>query len=223
MMRTGLVAIVLATLACATPRALAPGAPNGAVPARYDLGSRVEVVLDGARATLGASHPRLDGSPVPTDCSGYLHALYRRAGLDVFSESRPGDNGVRAIARFVEKHGRFFRAQVAAPGDLVFFDNSYDRDGDGKFDDWMTHAGVVEQVLPDGTMWIIHATNHGIVREPMNLLRPHEAMDASGRMINASLRRRSPHDAPYTPHLMAELFAGFGSVFGREPIARTGE
>ncbi len=28
-------------------------------------------------------------------------------------------------------------------GDLVFFDNTYDRNGDGKFDDRITHVGIV--------------------------------------------------------------------------------
>jgi len=177
-------------------------------------------VLDAARATVGASTPRIDGERVPTDCSGYLHALYVRAGVDLFSEGRPSDNGVRAIVRFVERHGRMFRGPTAAPGDLVFFDNSYDRNGDGRLNDRFTHAGMVEQVLPDGTMLIVHATNHGIVREPMNLLRPHEAFDADGRALNAPLRRKRAGDGPRTPRLMAELFAGFGSIFQREPLAR---
>jgi len=180
----------------------------------------VEAVLAAARDTLGVSSPRLDGDAVPTDCSGYLHALYKRAHVDLFSEARPGDNGVRAIVRWVQRYGRLYRFQLAAPGDLVFFDNSYDRNGDRRLNDRLTHAGLVEQVLPDGTLLIVHATNHGIVREPMNLFRPHEATDASGRAINAPLRRKGTGDGPKTPHLMSELFAGFGRVFQRaEPLA----
>ena len=175
----------------------------------------VEAVLVAARDTLGVSSPRLDGDAVPTDCSGYLHALYKRAHFDLFSEARPGDNGVRAIVRWVQRYGHLYRAQLAAPGDLVFFDNSYDRNGDGRLNDRLTHAGLVEQVLPDGTLLIVHATNHGIVREPMNLFRPREATDASGRAINAPLRRKGTGDGPKTPHLMSELFAGFGRVFQR--------
>src|SRR5262249_27735358 len=113
-----------------------------------------------------------------------------------------------------------FRGQVAAPGDLVFFDNSYDRNGDGLFNDRFTHAGLVEQVLSDGTMLIVHATNHGIVREPMNLLRPHEAFDLDGRPLNAPLRRTPGSEGPRMPRLIPEVFAGFGSVFLREPLAR---
>jgi hypothetical protein len=171
-----------------------------------------EAVLAAARATIGQGDPQLDGRPVPTDCSGYIRAVYTRAGVDLFSEGQPSDNGVRAIVRFIERHGLRHRRNVAAAGDLVFFDNSYDRNGDRRLNDRFTHVGLVEEVLPDGTMLIIHASNHGIVREPMNLLKPHDATDANGRMINAPLRRKAAHDTTRTPRLMSELFAGFGRV-----------
>jgi hypothetical protein len=137
--------------------------------------------------------------------------------VDLFSEAKPWDNGVRAVVRFIERHGQMHRRKVPAPGDLVFFHDSYDRNGDGKMNDRFTHMGLVEEVLPDGTALIIHATNHGIVREPMNLMRPHEARDSQGREINANLRRKSAHDSPGTPRLMSELFAGFGRVLHRDP------
>jgi cell wall-associated NlpC family hydrolase len=179
----------------------------------------VEAVLAGARATLGRSDPELDGRRIPRDCSGYVRGLYARAGVDLFSEGLPADNGVRAIVRWIERHGLLHREKLPAPGDLVFFDNSYDRNGDRRLNDRLTHVGIVEEVLGDGTLLIVHATNHGIVREPMNLASPHVAADASGRQINAPLRRRGADDAPRTPHLMSELFAGFGRVLQHEPSA----
>ena len=183
----------------------------------------IEAVVEAARATVGQSDPELDGRRVPTDCSGYLRALYARAGIDLFAEGRPSDNGVRAIVRFVERRGLLHRHELPAAGDLVFFDNSYDRNGDRRLNDRLTHAGLVEAVLPDGTALIVHSTNHGIVREPMNLLRPHDLTDADGRPINAFLRRKASGDPPRTPRLMSELFAGFGRVLGVRPAtaART--
>lgn len=181
--------------------------------------SPLEAVLAGARTTLGRSNPELDGQRVPTDCSGYLRALYARAGLDLFSEGRVSDNGVRAIVRFVEHRGGLYRRGLPVAGDLVFFDNSYDRNGDGRLNDRFTHAGLVERVLPDGTALIVHATNHGIVREPMNLLHPHDLTDVDGHPINAFLRRKVAGEPPRAPRLMSELYAGFGRVIGRAPTA----
>ena len=125
----------------------------------------------------------------------------------------------------MRKHGQLFRRGPPSKGDLVFFDNSYDRNRNRLLDDRLTHVGIIETVLPDGTALVLHATNHGIVREPMNLRRPHAIANAAGQTINAPLRRRTAFDAPRTPHLMSELFAGFGSVIGADraatrPVAR---
>jgi hypothetical protein len=221
--RLPLALALAAALGCAGSRPALLEEPDGAAPAEPRTSVRppaeadaLQAVLAGARATLGKNDPELDGRRLPTDCSGYVRGLYTRAGVDLFSEGRPADNGVRAIVRWVERHGLLHRQKLPAPGDLVFFDNSYDRNGDGRLNDRFTHVGLVEEVLADGTALIVHATNHGIVREPMNLLRPHQAAAADGRAINAPLRRKDRGDAPQTPRLMSELFAGFGRVLPRE-------
>jgi hypothetical protein len=180
----------------------------------------VQRVLDAARADLGKR-----GGDSGVDCSSYVRNAYLFAGIDLYAAASPRDNGVQAIHRYVRKHGRLFRTRHAAKGDLVFFDNSYDRNRNRLLDDPLTHVGIVEDVLPDGTALVLHATNHGIVREPMNLRRPHAITDAHGHAINAALRRRTAFDSPRTPHLMSELFAGFGRVLGANrdgarPVAR---
>jgi hypothetical protein len=163
----------------------------------------IDLVLSAARASVGK----------PTrDCAGFVEAMYERAGVDLLSAARPGDGGVLAFFRYVKRHGRWHTRKLPAPGDLVFFHNSYDRNRDGKLDDLFTHVGIVDEVGADGTSQIIHSTNHGIVREPMNLLRPHETRDARGQLINAPLRRKLAREPARTPHLMSELFAGFGTV-----------
>ncbi len=222
--RAFLPALILSA-ACAAPRASTLPPPDASISAAAapaadaSAASPIERVIAGAGETVGRGDPEIDGRRVPTDCSGYLRALYARAGVDLFSDGRSSDNGVRAIVRFVERRGGLFRARVPAAGDLVFFDNSYDRNGDGRLNDRFTHAGMVERVLPDGTAVIVHATNHGIVREPMNLLHPHDLTDAVGRPINSFLRRKSPGDPQRTPRLMSELFAGFGRVFEDGSVA----
>jgi hypothetical protein len=226
--RFALAASIAVALGCATtpvPMHDVADEATGAVESqprerRAGPAGSLEAVLAGARATLGRSDPELDGRRIPTDCSGYVRGLYARAGVDLFSEGHPSDNGVRAILRWIERHGLLHRQKLPAPGDLVFFDNSYDRNGDRRLNDPFTHIGLVEEVLEDGTLLIVHATNHGIVREPMNLIRPHDAADATGRQINAPLRRKGAGDTPRTPHLMSELFAGFGRVLQPEPLAR---
>jgi hypothetical protein len=155
----------------------------------------VQRVIEAARADLGKR-----GGSSGVDCSTYVRSAFLAAGVDLYAASLPRDNGVQAIHRYVRKHGNRV------------------------LDDLLTHVGIVEDVLADGTALVLHATNHGVVREPMNLRRPHTISDARGQQINAALRRRSAFDSPRTPHLMSELFAGFGRVLGTKrdahPVAR---
>lgn len=199
-------AAALPCVACATGRTVrteapAPSLAPAAEPARFSPGAALSAVLEGARAAVG-THPAV------ADCSGFVRSLYRRAGIDLYDEGHRSDNGVLAIARYVRARGEFHRRHVPVAGDIAFFDNSWDRNGDGRLDDRFTHIGIVDEVLPDGTALVVHSSNHGVVREPMNLLRPHDPA------VNAVLRR-----SHRGPRLMGELFAGFGRVFPAPKIA----
>ncbi len=200
-----------ATLAPAVEPERSPARP----PADAPPVDPIQRMLSAARAGLGKR-----GGREGIDCSTFVRAAYSAAGVDLYAEASPRDNGVQAIRRYVRRHGRLHRRRQPAPGDLVFFDNSYDRNRNRLLDDRLTHVGIVEEVLPDGTALVLHSTNHGVVREPMNLRRPHASRGAGGEPINAVLRRRTSHDSPRTPRFMAELFAGFGTVFGAERPAQ---
>jgi cell wall-associated NlpC family hydrolase len=211
------VAIPVAETTLAAP--LRPSLQPPAPPAEPPAVDPVQRMLSAARAELGKR-----GGREGIDCSTFVRSAYSAAGVDLYSDASPRDNGVQAIRRYVRHHGRLHRRRQPAAGDLVFFDNSYDRNRNRLLDDRLTHVGIVEGVLADGTALVLHSTNHGVVREPMNLRRPHASKSAGGEPINAVLRRRTSHDSPGTPHFMSELFAGFGTVFGAEhfaqPVAR---
>lgn len=185
--------------------------PPGRPPAETPPPDPLQRTLAAARAELGKR-----GGREGIDCSTFVRAAYAAGGIDLYSEASSRDNGVQAIRRYVRRHGRLHRRRQPAPGDLVFFDNSYDRNRNRLLDDRLTHVGIVEDVLFDGTILVLHSTNHGVVREPMNLRHPHASSSAAGEPINAMLRRRTSHDSPRTPHFMSELFAGFGTVFVAE-------
>jgi hypothetical protein len=216
--------IALGLFGCATA---APGlkteAPKLASPAaqaaRHDEEPPLPQVRDGrerlltaARNLLGAKHVR--PSKFGDDCTGYVRAVYSHIGFTLMSEGHDGDNGVTAIWRFARMHGRVFYGGHPMPGDLVFFRNTYDRNRDGAHDDGRTHIAIVEGEEPDGTLRILHHTSHGIVREHMNLTRPHEHLDPrTGNVINDYLRSQRSGE----PALSAELFAGFAALF-TEPL-----
>jgi hypothetical protein len=109
------------------------------------------------------------------------------------------------------------RGRRPDPGDLVFFDQTWDRDRDGKRDDPLTHVGLVEWVNQDGTVTFLHRGGSGVVRAVMNLDHPDKARDEAGRPLNSQIRSKvRPGDE--TPVLAGQLFAGFGRIdVGRAP------
>lgn len=173
----------------------------------------IDKVIDAARAHLGKTTVHVRGRSFRYDCSGFVRGMFWAAGLDLMGEAGdPDDNGVRLIFHYVERHGENHFRKLPTRGDLVYFDNTWDKNGDGKLNDPLTHVGIVESVASDGTLQILHRANRGIVRDKMNLLKPHDLKDEQGREINAYLRPKGRRDPPATPHLMSELFAGFGTV-----------
>ena len=173
----------------------------------------VAPAIEQARALLGQHQVHVKGRSFRYDCSGFVRGVTSVLGVDLMSE--PGeedDNGVRLIHRWVERHGENHHRKIPRPGDVVYFDNTWDKNGNGKLDDPLTHVGLVESVGEDGTMQVIHRASRGIVRDPMNLIHPHETHDQQKRPTNSILRPKGKRDPAATPHLMSELWAGFGTI-----------
>ncbi len=186
-----------------------PGSAPGPEPATSAAPARVdgEALAQAARGFLGARALAVHGKRYPDDCTGLVRAVYATQGLDLFADGGlPGDSGVMVIWRYAGHHG-LLRSEKPAPGDIVFFRETYDRNRDGRENDGLTHVGIVESVESDGTVVVIHRVAHGVTRYHMNLEHPRERRDASsGRVINDTLRegKRS--------RLASELFAGFATL-----------
>lgn len=140
------------------------------------------------------------------DCSGFVCAAYSRAGFRI-------DGNTRSLweeARVRKLTHRRKRPQV---GDVAFFDQTYDRNGNGLLDDDLTHVAVVLAVDADGTIRMAHGgSSRGRTELYMNLYRPHDRQDASGRILNDYLRVRRNSDPPATRYLAGELWRGFARL-----------
>ena len=140
------------------------------------------------------------------DCSGYVSAVMTAQGIDM--DGRVATIYERAVANFAVH----WDVEPIA-GDLVFFDDTHDRNHNGVLDDDLTHIGIVLDVEPDGTVVFSHAglsSGRGIGR--MNLHRPDDREDAEGVRLNSTLRNPRPWDPPGTVYLTGQLFAGFARV-----------
>lgn len=173
-----------------------------------EVSDEVQEVLSLATGLLGAHRIEIEGRRFPMDCSGLVRAVYSPLGIDLFDESGPGMSGSEMIYHYMEAHGELHRRKRPQPGDVAFFHDTYDRNGNGRRDDKFTHVALVETTHEDGTIILIHTLNSGIKRTRMNLYHPDVKYDPeTGALMNDELRRtRSGED------LAGELFVAFGRL-----------
>lgn len=177
----------------------------------------MRAMLQFARALVGTRGPlRVGIRSFPFDCSGYVAAVYALVDAELMTlepdDQETGLTGTEIIYRRTHAQGRLFKRHPR-PGDLVFFDNTWDRDSDGRLNDALTHIGLVDRIRRDGTLEILHLGNTGIGHLRMNLKRRGEARDEeTGEVLNDPLRRRTSSDEADTPYLSAQLFRAFGRL-----------
>jgi len=170
-------------------------------------------IVETAVKLVGATTVESNGRHIAYDCAGVTRAVFLKHGIDLYDGklSDSHTNGVRIIHAHIRQQGRFHRGPVAYPGDLVFFNNTWDYNGDGKVNDPLTHVGIVEQQESDGTVIFISRVAGAVERYRMNLGLPHVHKTADGRILNDYLRRKHVGDRANTPYLTGELFAQFAT------------
>ncbi|MFL5321281.1 MAG: CHAP domain-containing protein [Myxococcaceae bacterium] len=180
-------------------------------------GGREEIVSL-AKSLLGKSAIKVDGKRYPDDCTGLVTALYEQLGVKLTLDAKPGDNAVTAIYRYAQRHGQVFDSGHPLPGDLVFFHETYDQNRDGRMNDGLTHIGVVEESLEDGTVLVIHRVKRGVVRYRMNLARKDLRKDpATGQVLNDLLKAAAPGSREV---LTGQLFSAYGSLLPSASVSQ---
>ncbi|HET9575301.1 MAG TPA: CHAP domain-containing protein [Nitrospira sp.] len=215
----GFIVAIATLVGCATSmkdRAQRPPVRGQACCQSVEASSRRAAIVHTASKLVGATVIQVDGKRIAYDCAGVTRAIFLEHGIDLYDGSSPDPkaNGVRLIHHHISRHGKFHQGPAVRPGDLVFFDNTWDYNRDGIINDPLTHVGIVERQDPDGTVIFISRVAGAIERYHMNLALPHLHKTAEGRILNDYIRRKDldhPFDAAY---LTGELFAGFGTRAG---------
>lgn len=135
------------------------------------------------------------------DCSGLVVSILNRAGMKV-------QGNTRSLWTDAKNQGRLVKKPL--PGDLVFFDRTYDANRNGLVDDYLTHSAVVMDVEKNGTVVMVHRGSGRTKKLRMNLASPHvhRAANNKGKVLNDFLRAPGygPSDGA---KLSGELFRGF--------------
>jgi len=220
--RLGSVALARPAVALALLLLAACGAPGRSLRGGQDL-SRFE--LQARLAARGASLVGIEtpfsaaGERFAADCTGFVQAVYAAEGVPLrrlMQIAAPAErSGVAAALRAVERYGLVFGGggEWPAPGDLVFWHDTWDRNGNGDADDRFTHLGLVEYVV-DGTVVFLHRGSRGVARGAMRLDLP-DARAADGVLVNTPIRARSARPTG-APVLAGELFAAYGRIDPRK-------
>lgn len=181
-----------------------------------------DTVFDQAYGLLGYkpdSTVYVRGKKFTLDCIGTVAAIFYGAGIDIMADAgkfyAPGDNGVAMFYKSLKNKNGVYKSKYPKPGDVIFWDNTWDRNSNGRFgDDPLTHVGLVTKVDNDGTIHYIHDNYvYGIVVETMNLYRPKDIRDENGKIINSALYMNSSETKKLShPWLSGDLFREFGGV-----------
>jgi len=146
------------------------------------------------------------------DCIGTVAATFWRMNIDIQKDfSKYQGNGVNRLYKSLEALGALHTDRYPRPGDIIFWDNTWDANGDSnRSNDLRTHAGIVMAVDDDGTIYYLHeSVVAGVIIEVMNLLEPASAHDTSGKRINNTIAIATISGGPRPERYFA------GDVFGR--------
>ncbi len=158
----------------------------------------------------------VSGRSYKRDCSGFVMASLAATGVDLDELLPPRleeEGGVSLLYRMAKQRGMLHHHKVPDIGDLVFFDNTHDRNGNGRADDPLTHVGIVERVDPDGTVTFVHHVRGGILRYKMNRFKPEDRRDpATGKVLNHHLRLGASDASINGRRLTGDLFNAFATV-----------
>jgi hypothetical protein len=162
-----------------------------------------------ASRLVGVKNLRTVDKKVPDDCTGVARHAYTSVGIDVMAGTPvPGANGVTHIYRYARQRGALHKKQPR-PGDLVFFRETHDRNGDGRRNDGLTHVGVVESVSRSGLVTFVHRGSKGVARARMFLAEPGvHTLPGRKDVLNDYLRRGERGEKG---RLTGELFVGYAS------------
>lgn len=148
------------------------------------------------------------------DCSGFVMTVLSEVGT-------PRQGGTQHFWQRAQSEGRVLDDglphALPRPGDLAFFDRTWDKNGNGRVDDELTHIAIVTAVAADGTVSLAHHGGGRIGTLVLNVAHPAEHK-RNGQVVNSFLASSS-YAHGEQPRLAGQLLRGFARPPGSSPRA----
>ena len=177
------------------------------------LSETQQLLVEKAHQIIGVEELFVNNRSFSMDCSGTVMAIYWYAGIDL-ALAFPGytGGGTERIYKFLRDKELLYKTELPKPGDIIFWDNTFDKNGNGKPDDYLTHMGMVVSIDDKGNIEYIHENyRKGIILAKMNLYKPdeyYEIIDGEKIILNDPMRMRgSPESKNW---LSSQLYTDFG-------------
>jgi hypothetical protein len=139
------------------------------------------------------------------DAARYVYAVYRANRVELPDGAR---SDVSALYETCRERDAIYTSGRPAAGDLVFFHNTSDANGDGRNNDWFTYVALVERPKDGKRPELIGYRNDELESFRMNRRRP------SASSSNTKIRTPSSSDPPFSRYRAGQLFAGYCSLLG---------
>ena len=171
-----------------------------------EFAMRAEIVKY-ARSLLGRKYLSSENGNFRNDCSGFVLGVYDTLGYEFELIHNTRSNQVsQVLYETLSKYGLIYSGSSPGRADVVFFKGTTVKSGDS-----ISHVGVVDDILKDGTILILNYTSRGVTELRMNLDTPRVHKDESGTIKNDFLKKKSGL-AENEKLLAGELFFCFGDL-----------
>lgn len=163
-------------------------------------------IVQHAEKLIGIKDLKRLNSVYRNDCSGFVIGLYKSLGYKVKLKYPIGKRYTISQLLYVNlrQKGLIYMNRIPKKADIVFFRGTV-----RTLPNRITHVGIVDDILNDRTIVIIHYGSKGVSKIRMNLLHPHLHRSNSGRVLNDFILKRGSGKFLLT----AEHFAGFGDLY----------
>ena len=156
---------------------------------------------------------------IATDCSFFVRAAYWEGSnhtRDLFMESISSNaidpnkaTGVTLLAFYFEKNHRY-QPRNPKVGDIIIFDNTYDKNNNQKRDDYYTHTGIVTKIRDDETIEFIHGNIGRTIQRGYINFHHKNAFRLNDKPVNSYIRPKYSWEKSPNENLSSYLVRAFG-------------